>query len=647
MDPKTAVHRAYSVLTVKAAEEEGGKRIIRGMATTPKPDRMEDVVEPKGAQFSLPLPLLSQHDAKTPIGFVTKATITADGIEIEAEVVQDTGLDYIETAWKQIKAKLVRGLSIGFRAIEYSFIKGTGGIHFTKWDWLELSAVTIPANAGATINTVKAFHLAAAALAHAREVTEGAKRPPAASATNRTKSHSKGHAMTLAERLAAKAAELAQKRAELSAIEERAVAGEDLTDDDDVVVTQLSDDIARLEKDVATLEKMEKARGTEAVTGRKAPDVNAPAVLHHPRTLIKRAEGELIFRHAAVALVKHVRGGSLEERAAQMYPEDRELGAYMKAAQNPADTTTPGWAAELVRTTYLGFMDLLMPESVFPRLAAKGVQVDLTNPVSIPTRTSNKRLAGAWVSEGSAIPVRAASLTSISLSRKKLGVISTFTRELAASSTPQIQGLIQQFMIEDTAEALDGFLLDSSGGAGRPPGLGAAGTKVASVGNDAESVAADVKAAVTAVANAGGLRNPVWLINPTNVIALSFMTNAIGEVPEYLRGVTSGTLATIPMIQSTTVPADEVFLIDAADFVSDGGQTPEFDVSDVATLHEEDTTPLPIVDGTGAAAKPVRSLFQTYSVAVRGIWPLGWQMRRAGMVYIITGVHWGEAPTVP
>ena len=33
----------------------------------------------------------------------------------------------------------------------------TGGIHFEEWDWLELSAVTIPANAECTITTIKSY----------------------------------------------------------------------------------------------------------------------------------------------------------------------------------------------------------------------------------------------------------------------------------------------------------------------------------------------------------------------------------------------------------------------------------------------------------------------------------------------------------
>jgi phage head maturation protease len=54
--------------------------------------------------------------------------------------------ELLQKAWDSIKTGLVRGMSIGFSAIEYVEISGTWGIRYTKWDWLELSAVTIPAN---------------------------------------------------------------------------------------------------------------------------------------------------------------------------------------------------------------------------------------------------------------------------------------------------------------------------------------------------------------------------------------------------------------------------------------------------------------------------------------------------------------------
>jgi hypothetical protein len=86
-----------------------------------------------------------------------------------------------------------------------------------------------------------------------------------------------------------------------------------------------------------------------------------------------------------------------------------------------------------------------------------------------------------------------------------------------------------------------------------------------------------------------------------------------------------------------------VVLINADDLMVVQGDTPRFDVSDQATLHFEDTTPLQITtgaQGSAVAATPVRSMFQTDSLALRMILPMNSAMRRAGSVAWVTGVTW-------
>src|SRR5215475_10078588 len=70
----TTLNRCYALFQIKSLDEE--QRIIGGMATTPAPDRLNDVVEPRGAQFNLPIPLLWQHDSHQPIGHVTHAKVS-------------------------------------------------------------------------------------------------------------------------------------------------------------------------------------------------------------------------------------------------------------------------------------------------------------------------------------------------------------------------------------------------------------------------------------------------------------------------------------------------------------------------------------------------------------------------------------------
>jgi HK97 family phage prohead protease len=152
---------AYSLIEVKEVGEE--QRVIRGTATTPEVDRVGDIVEPLGLKFKNPLPLLWQHQHDAPVGTVKFERPTADGVTFEASLpkIEEPGTlrDRIEEAWQSVKAKLVRGVSIGFAPLEYAFMDG-GGMRFIEAEVYELSLVTIPANASATIQSIKSYDIA-------------------------------------------------------------------------------------------------------------------------------------------------------------------------------------------------------------------------------------------------------------------------------------------------------------------------------------------------------------------------------------------------------------------------------------------------------------------------------------------------------
>lgn len=152
------MNRAYSVLAVKAVDD--GARTIRGTATTPRPDRVGDVVEPLGIQFRNPMPLLWQHRHDAPVGVVKFDKPTADGITFEATipVIAEPGAlkDRVDEAWQSVKAGLVAAVSIGFRPLEYSRLDD-GAVRFLASEVVELSLVTIPMNADATISLIKSL----------------------------------------------------------------------------------------------------------------------------------------------------------------------------------------------------------------------------------------------------------------------------------------------------------------------------------------------------------------------------------------------------------------------------------------------------------------------------------------------------------
>lgn len=151
--------KAYSTLIVKSVTDTDDERIITGIASTPSTDRDDDVLEPMGAKFALPIPLLWQHNHNQPIGEVIDAKITENGIEITAKIAkidEDGKLKArIDEAWQSIKSGLVKCLSVGFKVKEYNYFENSWGLHIKEWEWYELSVVTVPANPDAVITSVK------------------------------------------------------------------------------------------------------------------------------------------------------------------------------------------------------------------------------------------------------------------------------------------------------------------------------------------------------------------------------------------------------------------------------------------------------------------------------------------------------------
>lgn len=152
------MNRAFSMLEIKGLDED--QRMITGIATTPETDRVGDIVDPMGASYAAELPLLWQHKHDSPVGIAEFGKATKSGIPFRAVIakIEEDGplKQLVDLAWQAVKAKLVRGVSIGFKPLKYD-IMSEGGLKFTKTEIFELSLVTVPANASATIQTIKAM----------------------------------------------------------------------------------------------------------------------------------------------------------------------------------------------------------------------------------------------------------------------------------------------------------------------------------------------------------------------------------------------------------------------------------------------------------------------------------------------------------
>src|SRR5690606_14114505 len=80
------MNRPYSLLEVKDISQGREHYVVTGMATTPAPDRMGDVVDPMGAKFADEISLLWQHQSDKPVGLVSFGKPSKKGIPFTARL---------------------------------------------------------------------------------------------------------------------------------------------------------------------------------------------------------------------------------------------------------------------------------------------------------------------------------------------------------------------------------------------------------------------------------------------------------------------------------------------------------------------------------------------------------------------------------
>jgi HK97 family phage prohead protease len=129
-----------------------GERQIRVVASDPTPDRAGDVVVPAGCVLvnyrKNPI-VLADHDQTKPIGNA-EAVVRNGRLEALITFAPAGASEKADEYCALAKAGVLNTISIGFTPIEASPIKG-GGVLFSKWELLEMSVISVPANPNALV----------------------------------------------------------------------------------------------------------------------------------------------------------------------------------------------------------------------------------------------------------------------------------------------------------------------------------------------------------------------------------------------------------------------------------------------------------------------------------------------------------------
>ncbi|ECZ5322188.1 phage major capsid protein [Salmonella enterica subsp. enterica serovar Senftenberg] len=635
--------RACTLMTVKSVNED--ERIITGIASTPSPDRDGDIMEPEGAKFRSDTPFLWQHDRSQPIGTCTPKMVK-EGLQITAKLVKPTSdmpsqlIARLDEAWASIKAGLVRGLSIGFRPIEYSFLD-EGGIRFLSWDLLEVSAVTIPANAECSIQTVKSFDRQfLAASGNEKPVVKTSKTAGATA----PKTKKGNNTMNIAEQIKSFEAKRAALAASLDEVMSKAAEeGRTLDAEEEESYDNTSAEIKSVDAHLKRLRDMESNLASTVKPVSKAASgevttvkANVPGIIRVEQKLEK---GIAFARFAkSLAAANGSRSEALEI-ARKQYPDDAKLHHVLKAAVGAGTTTDPQWAGALVEYQEYAqdFVEYLRPQTIIGRFGQGNIPSLRKVPfnIRIPAQTSGG--SANWVGQGKAKPLTKFDFESITFSFAKVAAIAVLTDELIRFSNPAADALVRNALAEAVIARLDtDFISPSKAEVANvsPASITNGITAVPSTGNPDDDAAAAFGVFVAANLQPNGA---VWLMSSTTALALSMRKNALGqkEYPEMT--LLGGTFQGLPVIVSQYV-GNQLVLVNAPDIylADDGGVA--VDMSREASLEMESD---PAGDSITPTGTELVSMFQTNSVAIRAERWINWKRRRTAAVAVISGVNYG------
>ena len=647
------MNRAYSVLSVKAVDDE--KRVIRGIASTPSPDRMGDVVEPLGAKFKTPMPLLWQHQHDKPVGLVEFAQPNKDGIPFEARLpeITEPGVlkDRVDEAWQSVKAGLVAAVSIGFQAIPEQVERlKSGGLRFKEWDWLELSLVTIPANSEATITQIKAIDTELRA-------ASGRDRQPAGASAKHGKSIAtpkpqEGRHMQISEQIKSFEASRAAKAARLEEIMAKAAEeGRTLDEAESEEYDGLQAEVKSVDGHLVRLRDLEKAQASKAKpveaekvnSYAKGADFRDNAVIRVERNLPKGTA----FTRYAIALARS-KGNLMQAQEIAKGWEDStpEVATVLKAAVAAGTTTDPAWAGPLVEYQNMAseFIELLRPQTIIGRI--QGLRRVPFN-IKMPGQTSGSSVN--WVGEGAPKPVSALAFDTTTLRFTKAAGIVVLTDELVRFSNPSAEAIVQGDLIASMTQFLDRDFVDPAKAEVAdvsPASITNGVTPIQASGTTADALKADVRALYAAfLAENMTPAGSVWIMTPTMAMTIGMMQNALGQ-PEFPGiDMNGGTFFGLPVVVSENIPrqaevagppaipaGERIILAKASEILlaDDGGVT--IDVSREASL-QMDNAP-------AAGAQSLVSLWQNNMVALRAERFINWKRRRLQAVGYINSANY-------
>lgn len=629
MKRKTAESFFYAKINAKdALKEENGAYLFEGIATTSNPDREYDILEHLGAFFDETVPLLMHHDAKQPVG-IAYLYREDDAIRYVAVIERPEDGDDTDFAKRrrsaiaELKAGVIRGVSIGFLPVPGSVKKlPSGGKRISRYELIELSLVSVPANRDASITEIKSVVRATKAL-EKKEIVS----------------------LDYAKLIASRKSAIEVKQARIAEI--AGGVGEDgsFSEEEGAELDALTVEVENQQKDVARFEKLLNAGVKTATPVDKTPGTKQPRVPAAGKKTITREAGTGFARYAMVLAAGKGNLMQSQQIAQSRFADDDELNVCIKAAVEAGTTTGETWAKPLVDEykRFAGdFVEFLRPLTILGRFGQNGIPDLRRVPfnISIPSQISGGE--GYWVGEGKAKPLTKFDFGNVTLRWNKVANIAVLTDELIRFSEPSAERLVRDALASALVSRLDIDFINPAKAEVTdvsPASITNGVTPIVSGGSDLENVRADVRAVFGQfISNSIAPTSGVWIMSQMRALALSQMREPLGQKAFPEISMLGGTFEGLPVIVSQYVADDVVILVNASDIylADDGGVA--IDSSREASLQMDNA---PTMNSDTPTAIETVSMFQTNSVALRAERYITWKRRRAQAVAVVTGVTWG------
>lgn len=320
-----------------------------------------------------------------------------------------------------------------------------------------------------------------------------------------------------------------------------------------------------------------------------------------------------------------------------------EVARVLMAAVAAGDTTTAGWASELVYAENLAneFIQLLRPQTVLGKIP--GLR---KVPFNIRMGSQTSGGTGYWVGQGKPIPVSKLSTGSLTLGMAKAAGLLVIDEELAQSSSPSAELLVRDDLIKTNATFIDVAFLDPGAAAVanvNPASITNGVNPTAASGTNTAAIIADVKTLFnTFIAANLDPSGAVWIMTASQALALSLIQNPLGQNQFPNITAMGGSWYGLPVITSQSAQmvgspvAGEgqlIVLLNAPEILlADEGQM-VISVSNEASIEMLDN-PTNASTATITATSMV-SMYQTNSLAIKGIRWINWAKRRSTAVAYI------------